>query len=178
MVGRDDRLEGFVVEGLGENARFFKRQRDHDHVQFSALQHGRQIDGQIFFDFERHAGCAFVQKGDQVWQQIRPRRGDHTEPQCADELVLALRGEQFDLIRFFQHALGLVDNLFPERSELDVILPPLENHHSEFILQLLNGQAKSRLGDEYPIRRSAEVVFLRQDHDVVQLRQGHLWLLL
>ena len=80
MPYRHYRLERFVVECLGENARLVKGQGQHYDVQFPILQHRGQIGGQTFFDFERHGRCALAQSRDQIRQDVGSDSGDHAEP--------------------------------------------------------------------------------------------------
>lgn len=173
MPDRHHRFERFVVECLGENARLVKRQGNHDHIQFSVFQHGGQIDREGFFDFEGHSRRAFVKRRDQIRQDVGSDRGDDAESQRSSELIFALGGKNLDLIRFLQHALGLMNDPFPQRGQRNLVPSPLKNRCAQIIFQLLDGQAQGRLSHKDPLSGTPKMALLRHGDDILEFCQGH-----
>ena len=150
---------------MGEDAAVAERQRDDDHVQPAVAQQRIQVGRDVLFHLQRHLRRNFLQRGDQVRQQIGPDAVDDADAQGRGELVPALRRDLADALRFFQHALRLLHDGRADRRERDLVLAALEYLQAQLIFQLLYRQRQRRLADERLLRRAAEVAFLRHGDD-------------
>src|SRR3546814_18212061 len=74
---------------------------------------------------------------------------------------------------FFQHALGLSHHAQPYGRNTYFGAAPLEQHHTQLVLELAYGDGQSRLADETGFGGASEMPFTGNRYDVLQFGQSH-----
>ena len=108
-----------------------------------------------------------------VEHRIQTDGRDDAESQHSIQLIFALSRQNLYLLRFFQHALRLVNNSFSQLGQSNAVPTPLENRGTQFVLQLFDREAQRRLSYERLFRGTTEVSFLCHGDDILQFRQSH-----
>ena len=93
---------------------------------------------------------------------------DGTDPQRADQLVLAFGGHLPDQRGLLQHAVCLLDDPLAQRGHLNGGFGAFEQGDAEFVLEFLDGHRQRRLGNEAAFGGAAEVALLGQGYDVAE----------
>ncbi len=168
VVGRQQHLEGLLVERLGDHVGLGEGQRDDDGVELAAAELAAQVAGEALLDVERHLRRLAGELRHQVGEEVGADGVDGADAQRARQLVAAGGGQLLDHAALLQHALGLLDDLLAQRGDLDGGFRALEQRHAELLLELLDGHRQGRLGDEAALGGATKVALLGQCHDVAE----------
>ena len=174
VLGRQGHQEGFVVEGEGKEARLLHRGGDDHGVQFAPTQFFGEDPGVVLLQQERHTRGTAVHLRDQLRQQIGGDGVDAAQAEGAVQLVPGGGGHILDAVHQLEDARRLLGHPLAGRGDRDLAAATsLEQHHAQFLLQLLDGHRQGGLGNEAGLGGTAEVALAGNGEDVFQFGQGH-----
>src|SRR3546814_16698569 len=98
---------------------------------------------------------------------------DLANPQRSRQGVMPLARDLTQIGAFFQHALGLSHHAQPYGRNTYFGAAPLEQHHTQLVLELACGDGQSRLADETGFGGASEMPFTGNSYDVLQFGPSH-----
>ncbi len=128
------------------------------------LLHPQQLD----------QGEALVKRAHHVGQEVRRQRREHADLQRRCAGLGGRLGQRLDLVDLDQHPAGMVEDQPPDRRGHHVAGGPLEQRHTQLVLQLAQLRGQGGLADETGFGGATEMPVIVHRHRVAQVLKVHV----
>ena len=165
----DVAVERLVEQRQAIQFPFRHRRGEQGGVDFVVAQPFQQRIGQFFGKHQFHLRVLPLEWQQDQRHQVRTQRRDGADTQRSRQRVLLRLRQLPDAVCLFQDLPRMCEDRLTHRRDLHRAVGAFENHNTQFLFQLLDLPAQSRLADKTAFRRFTEVVVLRHRNHVFEL---------